>query len=948
MHHSSKRFTRAVSALVLLLIAHAATAQDCPNWQPNTLYQQGAQVLYLSRSFTALRNHQAPAGANWNPVDAPSLWRHGGQCANAAPQPCGASWQEGRIYLAGEIATYQNLQYTALTNHLARSGANWNPAQAPSLWKKGGICQPVVLTLEELASPASLYSVHLQDGDTPQKVEQVSGPALQSLTLLGNKVNVITGMDTGSQEQIQLMIQGRKQRYLAKFSQLTLAGANHGAMQEPDETGKLGGISDLTLKSSETTLGTILSDQAGPQTIAFYSPSNRRLHSLQATLDNGSNAFNLKDQITLQSNGQITLHTDKIRSQLQPLQRHELYLFGYDSQGDSFNLSFYFYYANNRIHGQLKQNNAQIAAELKGAVVALRGFGNRLSWVSQLSSDGKFDFGTVPIDNYLVELIDPNERHAANAMFLVTTPGKTIFVPLELTQPGSAMKSMIIPLGLDSSTYKRPQRHKHTQAKPSQPQHRAEEIGSVNVIGGQQNVTMQQEREVFIPTGINRINILTKIDTKEYPGYSTDPNNKFNDSWSYWWTCAGQQKNQAGQVNNTHSHTGELTYSHGITLDPKRTSPIQCRIGASTVNIGDSSLPTSVDIQILGAVFSIEKFEYKNGLWLDDSNGGNKNYNISLPTKMGQPFGVNRPWEMDITFSPINVDIRKVALYLSYQNKQSLLTENAPFSLLRPGLIRVKYAITDPLLLNPAPGLAQLQATLFTEKDGVTQSSQLQPMTFPLTKKDTFQPLFEIRNVSNMPENRRYGSRDDATGGDGWLRNDMLAILNSTTLPLLGDISGQHAWQNAAGRSMGVHSTHKGGYDADLRYWDENGRWDSPMRGDNDGAEIIRVVNAARAEVKSGSSTQPNLNRLINWIRANRAALSALESQLAMRLRKIYIGDKAWFNKPLIEGRFPDGVNIPLPGINPPNNLLGPWVNKSAKIVPMVNHNHHFHIRLVP
>ncbi|WP_139167193.1 hypothetical protein [Chromobacterium sphagni] len=666
----------------------------------------------------------------------------------------------------------------------------------------------MALALDEIASPSSLFSFHLPAGDTALKIEQVSGPALLSVhPQSGSKVNLITGPDSGKQEIVRLRIQGRQRQYLASFGQLTLIGQSHDSMLEPDEGGKMDDLSDLAVLPSATTLGTTLSDQAGPQTIALRSPSNRRLSSLLATLDNGKDAFDLGEHIALQGNGQITLHTAKLKPLLLPGRLHELFLSGWDSQG----------------------------------------------------------------------------------------------------------------------------------------------LGLVIVASAQENVTEQQEKEVSIPVGVNKINIQAIVHTNEYPDYSSSPGNQFNNSWRYWWTCAGQQYHQAGQVNNSHSNRTVRQFSHNLSLDPKRTAPALCRIGAAAVNIGDSIVTTSVHVQIQGERFSIDKFEYKNGLWLDDSRGGNQHYNMSLPTQLGPQFGIKRPWAMEITYSPADTPIRKVGLDLRYDGKRLPLTKDASFSLSRPGLLKVSYAATQPLPLQPVAGLAQLEAVLYSDTDGVEHSTQPQAMAFPLTRKDAFQPLFEIRNVLNLPENRRYGPRDDATGGDGWLRNDMLNLLGAPPiLPLLGDISGEHGWQDAAGKAMGAHSTHKGGYDADLRYWDENGRWDGPMRGDSNGEEIARVVQAARAEVKNGAPAQPNLNRLVNWVRWNRSQLSALESRLGPQLRKIYVGDTIWFARPLLEGRFPDSVDIPLPGANTPNNILGPWPNKSAKIVPTANHNHHFHIRLVP
>ncbi|QLI82627.1 hypothetical protein HZU75_14430 [Chitinibacter fontanus] len=49
-----------------------------------------------------------------------------------------ANWQEGNTYTAGTQVDYNGKTYTALVTHTAFTGANWNPASTPTLWKEVG------------------------------------------------------------------------------------------------------------------------------------------------------------------------------------------------------------------------------------------------------------------------------------------------------------------------------------------------------------------------------------------------------------------------------------------------------------------------------------------------------------------------------------------------------------------------------------------------------------------------------------------------------------------------------------------------------------------------------------------------------------------------------------------------------------------------------------------
>jgi hypothetical protein len=244
-------------------------------------------------------------------------------------------------------------------------------------------------------------------------------------------------------------------------------------------------------------------------------------------------------------------------------------------------------------------------------------------------------------------------------------------------------------------------------------------------------------------------------------------------------------------------------------------------------------------------------------------------------------------------------------------------------------------------------------------------------MVFPgAPHKVNIQPLFEVRNLFGVPEGRRYESRNDDVGGDGWGRPDMLYWLTSGVGGSVGflfdDISGEHAWQGANGKSRGVHTTHKGGYDVDVRYWDENGKFETLLRGDESGKHIKTMVGLAYAEwenvANGGSSNLANLTKLVRWIKANRSGLDNLANDA--NIKELYVGELGWFAGPLINSqlvdpeRLDDESMIPydirdvtLPKVPPQDNgvyvPLPPW-NKPAKVQRIIEHHHHIHVRFNP
>ncbi len=427
-------------------------------------------------------------------------------------------------------------------------------------------------------------------------------------------------------------------------------------------------------------------------------------------------------------------------------------------------------------------------------------------------------------------------------------------------------------------------------------------------------------------------------------------------------------------MNNSHRTKGSVDFDKDIDVSLYTTNAdLYCGLSAQTVNIGDGALPTTVSLSIASSQgITINNATHVTGLYRDDSGkSGNQHYNMSLPLATGRPnYGGGHEWILEVEYRPVDAEITSVKAEILYKNTAYTIYSLAPSSIdKKKGIAQAKIRILEPLSI-PTPAdenaYANVLVTLYGTINGMNEISKPKTMEFPGARhKVDIQPLFEIRNLFIVPDNRRYESRNDGMGGDGWGRPDMLHWLTGGSGGSLGflfnDISGEHAWQDANGTSMGIHQTHKGGYDVDVRYWDENGKFETSFRGDGGGEAIKKAVGLAYAEVEKGdSSGYPNLTKLIGWIKANRNGLDNLASDA--KIKEIYVGSVDWFAEPLINANVVDPeqpeASIPrvipdvtLPKVPPQDNgvyvPLAPW-NKPKNVLPKPNHEHHFHVRFKP
>jgi hypothetical protein len=470
---------------------------------------------------------------------------------------------------------------------------------------------------------------------------------------------------------------------------------------------------------------------------------------------------------------------------------------------------------------------------------------------------------------------------------------------------------------------------------------------------------VEDQTKIRVPQGTLRVKIKAEVSTAEYPSYTTKPGNKYNDTWQYWWGCGmpgdllgGSSLTligdvQSGLVNTTHSTTGTRVYEKDFDASPfTKNSPIDCAIGGSTANIGDGALPTTVAITLSTVSgLTINQVSHQGGLFPDNSHGGNQLYSMGVPLSFPGPMYGGAPFKIQVQYEPKDAEIEKMKIELSYDGKTFVVSEYGSFTPMAKGLLVADITFPQGLDLEPKEGLlASLLVSLSGKVKGVSDTSKPKAMQF-LDKKDSFTPLFEVRNAINAPGSKRYSDdRADSRGGDGWARADMLNWVNTGTGRILvyNDISGEHAWQNADGKALGVHESHKGGYDLDARYYDENGQYVTGMCGQSynkvDGYYIRQVVQAAQEEVENNLSPRPNVDRLVKWINVNRTLLEQVAADPKVKL--LYIGLQDWFWQPLIWGKFADGI-LDIPGVDI-------WLGWPDKVEMLGGHESHIHVRLMP
>jgi chitodextrinase/predicted chitinase len=148
-------------ALVLTMPVGSAAAQGCAAkaWDATSAYVGGTVVSYDGHQYTAnwwSQGHRPDRfSGQWQE------WRDDGSCTTRGPLHRGAApvtcdlpaWAEDRTYKVGDRVSYRGSTYEAQIAHTAWRGANWNPVDAASLWRRVSDCGGSVKVAPQPTSP---------------------------------------------------------------------------------------------------------------------------------------------------------------------------------------------------------------------------------------------------------------------------------------------------------------------------------------------------------------------------------------------------------------------------------------------------------------------------------------------------------------------------------------------------------------------------------------------------------------------------------------------------------------------------------------------------------------------------------------------------------------------------------------------------------------------------
>lgn len=833
-----------------------------------------------------------------------------------------------------------------------------------------------IVALNDVILPAALINISVPDAPAGSGATQVEGPTVNSLSFADGQLHFISPPDSGNpytlgfklggntEKQYNLLFEPRIVSPVDNFSEGGDEGAAPSSQVSEDIKAKITGLTnEVILPGDFTALEFSLSDDAG---VVAINPDNYELHL------HANGFLSIKDLFVLSANrSAIQTANETSAKTLASLMRNgmnSIELSGEDSKGRYFAFEFSFAYATNSISGRIVNTSNQAVTPMPGSQISVKGLSTKVTLMATPLADGSFQLAHVPTDSYEINLLDPTGTYTGTVLFGISGANKSVDIDLLVNNiatqaaKSSATNAVSKPQvkdvlttsrvsmvgGVEQSTVSAwPKRSPKLQKQSlATPQADETNFGSVTAASAAENQTIQAVKTVTIPQGTGSVSVDVRVLTDEYPGYTTNPGNPYNDSWHYNWSCAGFSDAKSDRVNISHSSIGVRNYKTVIDLSAATSqSAINCNIAAYTANIGDSAFTTQVDIVIRKPPsLSIKSFRHKSGLFKDKTN----TYHMGLPVQTGT-LGTRRKFTVELEYLPKDAEINNLKLELLYGQKQVPITEQQNFTKLQDGLLSAEITLPELPLAPESTVLAQMVATLTGNLNGSPVTTETKSLTFD-TGADTFAALFETHNAYQTPPARRYDDRNNGEGSDGWgrfLMHDYLQTGLGKAL-VFNDISGEHAWQkqvNGQWKSLGIHKEHKAGLTVDARYLDENGQNATAMQGNGNGATILSTLQAAQQEVAGNTANKPNTTKIVKWIDQNRAFLEALS--LDSTTTKIYVGVASWHQNALIKGKFPDGTKILRPGVLNPDNtpvFIEEW-NKPQKVKPMAgNHEGHIHV----
>ncbi|WP_250501396.1 carboxypeptidase-like regulatory domain-containing protein [Caballeronia sp. GAWG1-5s-s] len=589
------------------------------------------------------------------------------------------------------------------------------------------------------------------------------------------------------------------------------------------------------------------------------------------------------------------------------------------------------------LKGSIVNDAGSPATNYSGRYVDIVGYASKIRRVATVSASGTFEVGPLPPGTYEVSIVDLASPKVVIGT-AVLSPTDTA-VQFTLTAPSAAAAA-------GAKAIQRSQAHSsgNGAALPSRSVDGGASAAAHNTVvagcgsangvfsvsSSAQNDTQECPISYTVPQGTSQVAVDVTVSSTEYPVYTANPANPFNDTYSYSILNLPSTVIQgANAVNNTHRTTGVVKKHQCVDVTAAtKGAPLTITGSITSTNVGDSALPTTVAVNIAltcGGI-SVTDAQFKSP--------NTKGFNIIAPKNIGGNIDgryVSTPiaaaqnaWGMPITikYSPATASISKIAIAAVRDGATVQLGDVAGQATISAGQISIPNWIVSPLNLAVSASQVQFTVTLTGQVDGKDSTSD--PATISFKGADYFVPLFLANETPQLAARRTNGLRD--VGGDSWATSATIAWLLGKPYRF-DDISGLHIAQNGTRSALG-HAGHSDGAQIDMRYSDGSGGYSDGMGGQGSGAQIRAAAMAARVENPPG----PKLALISKWIKDNRTMIEN-ESPTA---RSIYFG-KDWMAKLLVNGAFEDGT---------PVGTVGTWKTKPGNASPQDSHLDHWHISL--
>ncbi|MDQ7990692.1 MAG: hypothetical protein REI09_13745 [Candidatus Dactylopiibacterium sp.] len=815
-------------------------------------------------------------------------------------------------------------------------------------------------------------------------VRKIDGPDIE-FAVAEPYLNLIGPPDSGFETTARLLIQGESDTLELRVHYGTERATILDNAADPDEAGNppqlqgrialigtRGTADDLVPDLAK--LGFRISAPELPEEIYVYVTTRRKGANLTALYD--------YDRRT----GLVTLKPDKLAA----LKAHVGMGPGvsYDIVGKDLQSYASLIYAPSRIKGRIINSRGEVQTALKGRRLVLEGGLSTFTDVATIEADGSFSFPAVPVESFNLELLDVTNDLIGRGAVVISATNQELNIDLVVSAwggplPGASPEEQAAHARLKSlfpspasqrfqSLIERGRtRGDEVQEIPQRaapPSRLADPVGceptpgTFRAVSGLMGVNVRCEGSHAIGKGTQRIQLTIKAETAEFPGYSPRHNNPFNDRWEYDVRVGSRRFSGGGRVNDTHATRGSDTLTDEcLDLGTQTASAgLNATVQIGSTNIGDSVLSTTVSVLFAPCAgleitdFRLERQLPDNSAYLfRNTRPVEKDiilHHVSLPSSEAGYKTFQFPAE--IRYSPKDATISSVKLLIEHAGGTLTLAENAlvPSNeyTLSPGLIRFSKLRIPPASHAMFGGIMTLRAELkgTHDQDEVTSRSAGARVENGSKKATEFIPLFEVSQHLPALAARRYSTRDEALGLDGWGTQQLLTRLTAFDW-IFNDITAQHTARTPNGNSLLGHLGHGNGRQVDVRYWDADGRQgNGPLNGRPDSAGknpihglIDHVCAPSRREadgsLNASAEANPRLATLVSWVVANRTALDAVMAR--SDVLKIHIAE----NGSRIHAALALGH---CPGAPAARIVPTAWQEGSLKLAPARHHDDHWHV----